>query len=82
MKDCNEEITRQCVLTISVVHSHWSRANKAQLSLSFCLLLTGSSWHKDTWLPWTLCHSEPARRGLRMRRAGSLWHKSPGGATP
>ena len=62
----------------------------------FCLLLSGSLWHKDRWLPCTersyYRHpyaiknqrgaTKAPSRGLWMRRAGSLWHKRAGVAIP
>ena len=59
--------------------------------LSLVLVLAGSLWHKDCWLPCTersyyrrsyaiknqrgALPSKAPSRGLWMRQAGSLWHK-------
>ena len=53
-------------LSISVVHSHWSRFNEARLSLvkSFIVLLRQS----------LLCHKEPAKRKQKNPSRG-LWRR-------
>ena len=59
------------VIPVSVVHSHWSR------------------WFIVLLRQYLLCHKEPAPRirspllwAFCLLLAGSLWHKSAGGATP
>ena len=53
VEDCSEELLRQQSYAIKTKLGHPKPLEKLPTLGVFCMLLAGSLWHKDSWLPCT-----------------------------